>query len=172
MWGFSGEPSEGGCKFTIQNDVPENEPVYLLEDNSSGMPSFLKPQSKINYLRENDSILMFCPGSRNTVQINNNADNNLRGQQNTTKLECNRNGKFELGTNNRIVQFNKINCTKEVMGDLRTTTKKCGSGVINEIGFRLNSRYFVKLFETCYNNQTASAIYSKYFINGKAIKCK
>lgn len=53
------------------------------------------------------------------------------------------------------------------------TRTNCGQnfGYTNEIGFKIDSRIFIPLFEVCYNNDTASVIYSKHYINGKAIQC-
>lgn len=93
--------------------------------------------------------------------------------QNITQLECNHQSKFEV--DNAVVQINRLNCTKSVMGDLMTTRTRCGpraEAVLNRMGFRVNAGNFITLIESCFNNRTASALFVKYVINGKAIRCK
>lgn len=64
--------------------------------------------------------------------------------------------------------------TKEVTGDLQLTNRQCanGEGVVMELGFKLDTKTFLKTFESCYNTTTASAIYSVHQIYGKIIQRK
>lgn len=158
---ITGHARQIGCKFTIPADVPKNEPVYLLEKERSY--ELYQPTNKDNYLPQDERFVLFCPGNKNVVQtvtVNGGQGSGL----NMTDVPCARNSQFES-------PIKRMNCTKSVMGDLRTTTRKCGKGgVINEIGFKVNARHFVTMFQACFSNQTASALYSRYSINGKAIR--
>lgn len=90
-----------------------------------------------------------------------------------TKLTCLDSKKFGLN-GKQPVSFKTLNCTKEVSGDLRVTDQSCanGQGTIMELGFKLNTKVFLKTFESCYNTTTASAIYSQHQIFGKIIQRK
>jgi hypothetical protein len=94
---------------------------------------------------------------------------------NMTNIQCRLNKNFaDSSSNKKNYQLKNINCTKEINGDLRVTRDKCSNndGVVIDIGFKLNQQEFVTLFNVCYNNKTASAIYATHYINGKAIKCE
>lgn len=140
---------------------------------------------RINLLSPGASLYLFCPGNQNSVQIVNNTNSRrsttssssgsrVTVGQNMTRLECNRqSAKFEV--NNVETQINRLNCTKSVMGDLVTTRRKCGprsEAAIHEMGFKVNNRTFMTLIEACYNSRPASAVFVRYQINGKAIKCE
>lgn len=143
--------STDACSFKLPIDVPPNEPVYLLH-NKNGY-SLFEPDSQISTV--NEKIVLLCPGKQNKLS-----------EEHVSELTCNRKRVFNINPQS-------INCTKQVSGDLKVTQEKCAgnSGVIFHAGFRIDSE-FVELYDICYNKQTASTIYTKHRLNGKAIKCK
>lgn len=92
--------------------------------------------------------------------------------RNLTEISCKPN--FKFGTSSKDYLINSLNCTKEIAGDWQTKKTKCAGniGFISEIGFKITPTKFITLFETCYNNNTASVIYSVNDVNGRAIKCE
>jgi hypothetical protein len=91
-----------------------------------------------------------------------------------TNIQCKLNKNFAAPAEpNKNYRLHNLNCTREIVGDLRVTRDKCSNndGNVVDIGFKLNHQEFVTLFNVCYNNKTASAIYATHRINGKAIKC-
>lgn len=108
-------------------------------------------------ISSNEKLILFCPGRRNTL---------IQSTESSNELSC---------TNNFRSKLHQSNCTKQVTGDLETTTKSCQlnnrRGLIYRAGFAVEQE-FVELFEICYDSQSASVIYSHHEINGKAINCK
>lgn len=104
-----------------------------------------------------DKLILFCPGTGNTLSDSRN---------NANELSC---------ANNFRSKLHQSNCTKQVTGDLQTTTRHCElgnrQGLIYRAGFAIE-RKFVELFEICYDSDHASVLYTHHEINGKAIKCK
>lgn len=148
-----------GCPIKLPTDVPKNEPVYL-ETNSDGSYQLYIPTGKDNLIPSNEAIVLLCPGSKNSLST---------GKEATDQLTCNKN-KFQT-------ELNKVNCTKQVSGELQITEQLCGStsregrGNIALVGYTAKSQ-FVELFQICYNLARASAIYSYHTLHGKVIKCK
>jgi hypothetical protein len=92
---------------------------------------------------------------------------------NVKNLKC-RSGKSFLDVaSNKLVTLSKLNCSKNVVGDFQKTEEACAAGLgkIYLIGFKINDE-FVKQIEICFNDASASLIYSRHKINGMAIKCK
>lgn len=108
-------------------------------------------------ISSNDKLILFCPGKRNTL---------IHSSESSNELSC---------TNNFRSKLHQSNCTKQVTGNLETTTKTCQlnnrRGFIYNAGFAVGQK-FVKLYEMCYDSSSASAIYSHHQINGKAINRK
>lgn len=108
-------------------------------------------------ISSSDKLILFCPGRRNTLS-------NTR--DNSNEIQC---------ANNFRNKIHGSNCTKQVTGDLQTTTNACQlnrrQGLIYRAGFAVE-RKFVELFEICYDADNASPLYSHHQINGKAINCK
>lgn len=104
-----------------------------------------------------DKLILFCPGNRNKLS---NSDENLN------EIPC---------ANNFRSKLHELNCTKQVTGDLQTTSESCQlgqrQGLVYKAGFAVE-RKFAELFDICYDSQTASALYTHHQINGKAIRCK
>lgn len=144
------------CRIEISKQIPKNEPVYLIE-RSNGHLSLYEPTNANIEISSNDRLVLFCPGRRNTL---------IDSQENSNELSCASNFRSKL---------HQTNCTKQVTGDLQTTTKACQlndrRGLVYKAGFNVE-RKFVELFEMCYDAQTASALYTHHQINGKSINCK
>lgn len=144
------------CSIPIPKQIPENEPVYLIE-KSNGHLELYEPINSNIEISSSDKLILFCPGRRNTL---------IDSNENSNELPC---------ANNFRSKLQRSNCTKQVTGDLQTTSKTCHlnnqHGLIYQAGFAVE-RKFVELFEMCYDSHAASALYSHHQINGKAIKCK
>lgn len=148
--------SDGSCSLKLSKQIPRNEPVYLLQKSKNRL-ELLDPDGEISDIGTDDKLILFCPGKRNTL-INSNVD--------IADVPCT--GRFHN-------QLHKMNCTKQVTGDLRMTTRPCRlnarKGIIYEAGFFVDD-IFLKLYEMCYESATASALYTHHQLNGRAIKCK
>lgn len=144
------------CSIQISKKLPENEPVYLIQ-KSNGHLKLYEPSNSNIEIESTDKLILFCPGRRNTL---------INSNDNSNELSCGNSFQSKL---------HQSNCTKQVTGDLQTTSKSCQlnnrHGLIYKAGFAVE-RTFVELYEMCYDSQTASALYTHHQINGKAIKCK
>lgn len=144
------------CQIEISKQIPKNEPVYLIEKRNGHVELF-EPSGNSIELSSPDKLILLCPGRRNTL---------IHSDVNTNELSC---------ANNFRTKLHQLNCTRQVTADLQTTSTACRlnsrHGLIYRAGFTVNEK-FVKLYEMCYDAQSASAIYSHHQINGKAIKCK
>lgn len=56
---------KSGCRLRIPDDVPENEPLYLLE--KKGVYNLLSPNSKETSFKAKEELWLFCPGRSNTI---------------------------------------------------------------------------------------------------------
>lgn len=126
-------------------------------EQSNGHLKLYEPTSNNIEISSDEKLILFCPGRRNTL---------VRSKENSNELPC---------ANNFRTKLHQSNCTKQVSGDLNTTTKLCQlnhrRGLIYRAGFDVDQK-FVELFEICYDTLTASAIYTHHQINGKAIRRK
>lgn len=144
------------CHIEISKQIPKNEPVYLIE-RSNGRLELYEPINANIEISSPNKLVLFCPGRRNTL---------IHSKENSGELAC---------TSNFRSKLRQSNCTKQVTGNLQTTTKPCQlndrRGLIYRAGFDVEQK-FVALFEICYDAESASALYSHHQLNGKAINCK
>lgn len=126
-------------------------------EKPNGQLELYEPTNDKIEISSTDKLILFCPGNRNKLSTSN---------ENLNELPCARNFRSKL---------HETNCTKQVTGNLQTTTESCQlnqrQGLVYKAGFAVN-RHFVALYEMCYDSQTASALYTHHQINGKAIRCK
>lgn len=150
--------TETSCSLHLSNDIPKNEPVYLLQ-KSNGQLELYEPTGESNAISSQEKMLLFCPGRRNTLANSN---------TNINELPCKSANRFRN-------DLHELNCTKQVTGDLQTTSKQCNlnkkKGLVYQAGF-LVEQNFVKLYEICYDSANAAVIYTYHQINGNAIKRK
>ena len=144
------------CSIPITKQIPKNEPVYLIEQPNGDLKLY-EPMGNNIGISSNEKLILFCPGRRNTL---------IQSTESSNELSC---------TSNFRSKLHQSNCTKQVTGDLETTTKPCQlnnrRGLIYRAGFAVQQK-FVELFEICYDSESASVIYSHHEINGKAINRK
>lgn len=107
------------------------------------------------------------PGNKISTQNS----NKFPDGRNYLTLKCKQGHKFQDTSSNNEYDLKAINCTKKVIGDLDATDKDCGlGGKLYNIGFKLPNGQFSRLFEVCYDLESASIIYTQHEINGRAIK--
>lgn len=145
------------CSIEIAQQIPKNEPVYLIEKSNGRLELYEPTNDKIE-ISPNDNLILFCPGKRNKLSTSN---------ENLNELRC---------ANNFRSKLRETNCTRQVSGDLQTTSESCQlnqqrQGLIYKAGFAVD-RKFAKLYEICYDSQSASVLYTYHQINGKAIRCE
>lgn len=144
------------CSIEIAQQIPKNEPVYLIEKSNGRLELYEPINSRIE-ISSADKLILFCPGNRNKLSTS---------SENLNEIPC---------ANNFRTKLHSSNCTRQVTGDLQTTSESCQlnqrEGLIYKAGFAVD-RKFVKLFEICYDSQAASVLYTQHQINGKAIRCK
>lgn len=145
---------DGSCSLKLSKQIPRNEPVYLVQKSKNRLELF-DPSGETSEI--DDKLMLFCPGNRNTL---------AKSNVNLVDVPC---------TSRFRAELHRTNCTKQVTGDLRTTTRQCHlnrrNGLIYEAGFFVDSN-FVKLYDICYDSAKASALFTHHQINGRAIKCK
>lgn len=70
------------------------------------------------------------------------------------------------------IKSSELRCSGRMTGDVIDTEQRCGvNGTLKKIGFDVKNVGFVTYIETCFNNVSASVIYSKHVIPGSAIEC-
>lgn len=140
----------------IKKQLPRNEPVYIVE-KLNGQVELYEPSGDSIEIESSEKLILLCPGSKNTI---------YDSKENVNELSCAKNFRSKL---------HQSNCTKQVTGDLQTTTRNCNlgnrQGLIYRAGFSIEKK-FVESFEICYDSDSASALYTHHKLNGKAIKCK
>ncbi|XP_031626491.1 uncharacterized protein LOC116342852 [Contarinia nasturtii] len=153
LFGLCSTAAANSCRVEITKQIPKNEPVYLLE-KSDGHLSLFEPDGNSIEISSNDKLILYCPGRRNTL---------IHSNDNSAELACTSNFRSEL---------HQLNCTKQIAGDLETTTKTCHlnthQGLIYRAGFAFD-RKFVETYEICYDSARASVLYTHHQINGKSI---
>lgn len=153
---FTYKTDKESCSINIRKQIPHNEPVYIVEKSNRQMELY-EPMGDSIEIKSPDILILFCPGNGNKIFDSNDS---------ASELPCARNFQNKL---------HESNCTKQVTGDLQTTSRNCAlgnrRGLIYRSGFAIENS-FVESFEICYDAQTASALYAHHQIHGKAIKCK
>lgn len=156
---------EGRCRLTIPDDIPRNEPIYLVQYRKHNFTIYA-PSGHVNYILPDESIHLFCPGKKNSIQIERENINN-----NVTEVTCS-NSKFVINEIGDVNNLNGINCTKGVQADISPKKQKCSStGHIIDVGYKLTNNILMPIFKICFDNTTWTPIWSKHVINGKSIKC-
>lgn len=61
---FKGKTSSG-CKIKLADDIPLNEPLYLLEKKA--VYSLFAPTGKETIFKPKEEIILLCPGKQNTI---------------------------------------------------------------------------------------------------------
>lgn len=61
---YKGKTSSG-CKIKLADDIPVNEPLYLLE--KKGIYSLFTPTGKETIFKPKEEIILLCPGKQNTI---------------------------------------------------------------------------------------------------------
>lgn len=152
------------CHLTIPVDVPRNEPVYLVQNRNNF--TIFTPSGQTNYFLANENLYLFCPGKKNSIQIEREQINS-----NLTEVSCS-NAKFLINEFGDVNNLNGINCTKGVQADISLRKQKCSTtGHTIDVGFKLTNNIFLQTFKICFDNTTWTPIWSKHVINGKSIKC-
>lgn len=153
------------CQFSIPDDIPRNEPIYLVQYLNNF--TIYKPSGNVNYLLPNENLYVFCPGKKNFIHIGREQINS-----NITEVSC-RNRKFTTKEFGDVINgINGINCTKGIQAELSIKKQKCSSsGHIIDVGFKLSNNILLPTFKICFDNTTWTPIWSKHVINGKSIKC-
>ncbi|KAJ6648590.1 hypothetical protein Bhyg_03820 [Pseudolycoriella hygida] len=154
-------PDDGKCIFTLPNDVPKNEPIYL--NKQANNLTIFRPSGQVNRFSSNEKLHLFCPGKKNFIQI--------KGENvslNSAEVVCN-NRQFQInGFGN--VNFSEVNCTKGVQTEIKIKRHKCSrTGRIIEVGFKMANNNFLETFKVCFENETLSPLWSNHIINGKFI---
>lgn len=154
----------GRCQLTIPDDIPRNEPIYLVQHRNNF--TIYKPTGQTNNFSLNDNLHLFCPGKNNFIQIG-----RQRTNSNLTDVSCS-NAKFVISDYGDVNNLHGINCTKGVQADISLRKQKCSTtGHVIDVGFKLNNNNFLPTFKICFDNSTWTPIWSKHVINGKSIKC-
>ncbi|KAL1397666.1 hypothetical protein pipiens_009593 [Culex pipiens pipiens] len=142
----------GQCLVNLRNDLTSPEPVFL-RGNQLWAP--------------NGAALLWNSGEATTISCQNGQLNGFGVS--TASLTCQAGTTFTIGGTQ--VDSRALTCTQRITGDLDATTTACagGAGQFRNIGFRLTDGQLVTYIQSCYNVNTASVIYTRHIIPGRAI---
>lgn len=90
----------------------------------------------------------------------------------TASLTCQSGTSFTIG--GIPVSSAALTCSQRITGEIQITSTSCGGGAgqLRNIGFLNPSSQLVTYIQSCYNVNTASVIYTRHIIPGRAINRK
>lgn len=72
------------------------------------------------------------------------------------------------------VNYDELQCKKNVGSSVRNTRTRCGNGegYIKEIGYQVTTKGWSILIKVCYDDDRGATLYSEHNLYGYEIKCK
>ncbi|XP_055615970.1 uncharacterized protein LOC129762029 [Toxorhynchites rutilus septentrionalis] len=155
IWFASGATQ---CSVDLQKNFNKRSPL-LLEQKGSTYPLQIPDGSKFQW-RVGSGVLIGCSDASNTIH---------KVRDHSARISCERNQEFTL--RNKKYQFSQLDCVAPVTSSIQSQNISCagGLGTLFNIGFEVKGLPFVKYFQSCYNVQDASAIYTEHEIFGRSI---
>ncbi|XP_058835016.1 uncharacterized protein LOC131692155 [Topomyia yanbarensis] len=142
----------GQCSVNIRNNLQSHEPVFFRGTQ------LWSPNGAALLWNSGESTPISCQsGQLNGFGVSN-AD-----------ITCQSGTTFTIG--GTPVDSSALTCSQRITGEIDITTSSCGNGAgqLRNIGFRTAGGTLVTYIQSCYNVNTASVIYTRHIIPGRAI---
>ncbi|XP_062555014.1 uncharacterized protein LOC134220074 [Armigeres subalbatus] len=143
----------GQCTVNLRTDLVSPEPVFFRTATQLWSPD--------------GPSLVWSAGETTTISCQ---TGTLTGfGVSTASLTCQSGTTFTIGGTS--VSSSALTCSQRITGQLTSTTTSCGAGAgqLRDIGFLNPSNQLVTYIQSCYNVNTASVIYTRHIIPGRAI---
>ena len=145
------------CEVNIKADLPLKEPLYL----TNGWTLWAPNGPNLTWAYDNSSRII-CSGRNNVLTLSGSAENSIN---------CAGGTQFLLDGVG-LSDIKSFQCNTGITGDLKDTGEPCDNGgTMLYLGFN-TSFHFIPYITVCYNMKTASTVWTKHVIPGKAIQCK
>ncbi|XP_055600097.1 uncharacterized protein LOC129749196 [Uranotaenia lowii] len=145
----------GQCAVNIRNDLPTFEPIFF-RGNTLWAPD--GPE------------LRWAAGETTTISCGNGVLNGFGVSH--ASITCVSGRTFTIGGTS--VLSTALQCSQRPLGELAITSTSCANGLgqIRNLGFTTQQGAFVTYIQSCYNVNTASVIYTRHIIPGRAVDHK
>lgn len=142
----------------------------MLRNSTDNRYSLLRPKRQESHITTNSHLVLACPGKNNQLKL---GDNLLENQ---LEVSCENPTSNSFGYENFDFNLKNINCTKSIHADLMANNERCANqhGNLHTVGFTINDlqrKIFFPIYDLCYDESKASAIWSRHIINGNTIQC-
>jgi hypothetical protein len=148
-----------GCSISINNDLPEPQPLLLIPGGSKDGRGFYLPEDAdgIFTLATGQSMLLACPG-------NTNGFNNTNLVNRTALATCDSGTRFLV--NSVSYNFSKFACKSYPFHTARYSNSTCYNGTKRhiEIGFEVEADFY-KLIDVCFDD----VLYTTLYVNATIV---
>lgn len=150
----------GVCRVCLQNNVTHDKSPLFLQQKGT-MYNLMQPLGSYFLLKDNEKVVLGCANGKNTIsEIN----------VNYAEVSCIRNAEFKF--NGRKLQYDQVNCSSSLSSSIKAQNRPCAAGMgrLYDLGFEVLGIPFVKYFQSCYNLDKASVIYTEHSLLGNSIE--
>ncbi|CAG9864603.1 unnamed protein product [Phyllotreta striolata] len=147
FWGASAKD----CLIDIKK-LQQNHPLFLTQDSND----LIYPVTQTSTISFNtrDSFELECPGSGKVK-----AEDQTFGEKVVAK--CLADG--VVGIENQRFNVSEVECTRKVSSTARYTKNTCWSQHSEiEVGFKLASGKFIRVYNVCFDEETRNVVYSTF----------
>ncbi|XP_058065311.1 uncharacterized protein LOC131214972 [Anopheles bellator] len=155
------DSTRGGCRVYLNGNLTQDQDPLIL-DHYKGLYNLMQPSGPFFELQKFQQMLVGC-STKNNILLN-------TGTHHTT-ITCIDGQQFTLPNRTRPVTFDEIRCRSSVASAIRTQNATCANsrGRLYVIGFEVGDFPFIKYFQTCYDLEKSSAIYSAHLLPGGSL---
>lgn len=150
------------CSLFTPFDFHNNTPVIIVKKPEDTEFKLFKPTAIETKFAEGTQFGIGCPGLNNFfITQQTDEDKKVYGET--------------ICTNNEAVKsyFRNFECRSTPTSSIENTKRQCAvKGLIYEVGFYVNGRFYGPIFTICYDPVNISIFYTYHIINGKSIESK
>ncbi|XP_065082768.1 uncharacterized protein LOC135705127 [Ochlerotatus camptorhynchus] len=149
----------GACRIYLQNNVTHDKSPLFLQRKGM-LYTLVQPHGSHFQLKDGENVVLGCANTRNKIaEIN----------ENHAEVSCIRNDEFKF--KDRKLQYDKLNCSSPVSSSIKAQNRPCAAGLGRwyNLGFEVLGVPFISYFQSCYNLEKSSVIYTEHDLLGKSI---
>nr|XP_019562274.2 uncharacterized protein LOC109430636 [Aedes albopictus] len=150
----------GVCRIYLQSNATHDKAPLFLQSKGS-IYTLLEPRGPYFQLKNGEHISLGCASAKNKIsEIN----------ESLGDVSCVDNQQFEY--KGRSLQYTQLNCTSSISSSIKAQNRPCAAGLGRwyDLGFEVLGAPFIRYFQSCYNLDKSSVVYSEHDILGASIE--